>query len=219
MSKARIIKALSLTLIIVFFVCISGGFIELFAQVKRDPFIMNPVLRKRIASPRGSEARGPQIIVPPPISTRLDYFRKIRNDAIDNGRQLPKVTSVLLLDEMSVTGIFKTPRGYAAMIKAEPINLSFTIYPGDRFFDGQFVAVDENNLVFRKVTKWSNGSLVSSVERKVLRKYSDRQTVQGVNPEADVAPEANAQKTQSDEASSADKMKQKSVNETKDDEN
>lgn len=188
MSKARVIKALNLTLIVLFFVCVGGGFIELFAQVKRDPFIMNPVLRKKSKSTRGSAPAGPQVIEPPPIGTRLDYFKKIRNDAIDNGRTLPKVTSVLLLDEMSVTGIFKTPRGYAAMIKAEPINLSFTIYPGDRFFDGQFVAVDENNLVFRKVTKWSNGSLVSSVERKVLRKYSDRQTVQGVNPEADVAP-------------------------------
>jgi hypothetical protein len=50
---------------------------------------------------------------------------------------------------MSVTGIFKTPRGYAAMVEAAPIKLSYTIYPGEKFFDGQLVAVEENRLVFR----------------------------------------------------------------------
>ena len=63
---------------------------------------------------------------------------------------MPKVTSVLTLDEMSVTGIFRTPRGFAAMVEAKPIKLSYTIYPGEKFFDGQLVAIEENRLVFRK---------------------------------------------------------------------
>ncbi|MBN8105900.1 hypothetical protein, partial [Vibrio vulnificus] len=77
------------------------------------------------------------------------------------------------LSELAVTGIFKTPRGYAAMVEATPIKLSYTIYPGDRFFDGQLVAVEENRLVFRKVTKMSNGKFVASVENKPLRKYTE----------------------------------------------
>ncbi len=96
--------------------------------------------------------------------------------------ELPKVTSVLTLDEMSVTGIFRTPRGYAAMVEAKPIKLSYTIYPGEKFFDGQLVAIEENRLVFRKVTKMSNGKFISSVENKALRQYGIQATVQGTAP-------------------------------------
>ena len=95
---------------------------------------------------------------------------------------IPKVTSVLTLDEMSVTGIFRTPRGYAAMVEAKPIKLSYTIYPGEKFFDGQLVAIEENKLVFRKVTKWTNGKFVASEENKSLRQYTVEQEVQGTAP-------------------------------------
>jgi hypothetical protein len=81
-----------------------------------------------------------------------------------------------------VTGIFKTPRGYAAMVEATPIRLSYTIYPGEKFFDGQLVAVEENRLVFRKVTKLSNNKFVTSVENMALRKYTEREQIQGTAP-------------------------------------
>ena len=97
--------------------------------------------------------------------------------AAANGQPLPKVTSVLTLGEMAVTGIFKTPRGYAAMVEATPIKLSYTIYPGEKFFDGQLVAVEENQLVFRHVTKTGKDKFVSSVETKQLRKYTDQQVI------------------------------------------
>ena len=63
------------------------------------------------------------------------------------------MTSVLTLNEMAVTGIFRTPRGYAAIVEATPLRLSYTIYPGEKFFDGQLVAVEENRLVFRRVVR------------------------------------------------------------------
>ena len=105
-----------------------------------------------------------------------------REKAAANGLELPKVTSVLTLDELSVTGIFRTPRGYAAMVEAKPIKLSYTIYPGEKFFDGQLVAVEENRLVFRKITKMSNNKFVSAVENKTLQQYSVEQEVQGTVP-------------------------------------
>jgi hypothetical protein len=105
-----------------------------------------------------------------------------REAAAAAGNPLPKVTSVLTLSEITVTGIFKTQRGYAAMVEATPIKLSYTIYPGERFFDGQLVAVEENRLVFRKVTKMSNGRFVASVENKPLRQYSSRAQIQGTAP-------------------------------------
>ena len=36
------------------------------------------------------------------------------------------------------------------MIEATPIKLSYVIYPGELFYDGQLVAIEENRLVFRR---------------------------------------------------------------------
>ena len=68
------------------------------------------------------------------------------------------------------------------MVEAVPIKLSYTIYPGEKFFDGQLVAVEENQLIFRKVTKTGAGKFVASVENKPLRKYSTKQELEGTAP-------------------------------------
>lgn len=132
---------------------------------------------------------GPAQALAPSIEQRIEFFKRLRETAALNGQPLPKVTSVLTLSEMTVTGIFKTPRGYAAMVEATPIKLSYTIYPGEKFFDGQLVAVEENRLVFRKVTKMGNNKFVASVENMTLRKYSVEQEIQGTAPaQADGKP-------------------------------
>jgi len=148
----------------------------------RDPFAKPGWAQPKTA---GKGASGPGAVINlgiPPIESRIDYYKKVRESAVAAGQPLPKVTSVLSLSEMAVTGIFKTPRGYAAMVEATPIKLSYTIYPGEKFFDGQLVAVEENRLVFRKVTKMSNGKFSSSVENMALRKYTERQQIQGTAP-------------------------------------
>jgi hypothetical protein len=118
----------------------------------------------------------------PSIDQRIDYYKRVRAAAAANNAPVPKVTSVLTLGEMAVTGIFRTPRGYAAMVEATPIKLSYMIYPGEKFFDGQLVAVEENNLVFRRVTKTGKDKFVSSVMNMPLRKYTDRQQIEGTAP-------------------------------------
>jgi len=199
MNNAKITKILSLASAVFTIVFISGMLSEVAAQGGRDPFQKNPIYKKRDApAPRPAvttttsngvtssvttpKKRGPYIVEAPSAEARIAYFRQVREQAATSGQPIPKPTSVILLDELSVTGIFRTPRGYAAIVKAEPINLSYTIYPGEKFFDGQLVAVEENRLVFRKVSKWSTGKFVSSVENKALRQYSDQQTIQGTAP-------------------------------------
>jgi hypothetical protein len=184
-NKAKILRFLSLNLALAIFILVSGSISELTAQ-SRDPFSQPAWARKKEAgSPGAGNAKkaGPPVDLGlPPIDQRIDYYKRLRESAAANGQEIPKVTSVLALSEMSVTGIFRTPRGYAAMVEAEPLRLSYTIYPGEKFFDGQLVAVEENRLVFRRVVKMSNGKFISSVENKALRKYSDRQEVQGIAP-------------------------------------
>lgn len=187
-NKANILRFLGLNLAIVGFVLVSGSFTELYGQ--RDPFSKPGWARKREDGGKSGtgapkKAGPPADLGAPPIDQRIEYYKRLRESAAGNGQPIPKVTSVLTLAEMSVTGIFRTPRGYAAMVEAEPLKLSYTIYPGEKFFDGQLVAVEENRLVFRRVVKMSNGKFVSSVENKPLRKYTNRETIQGTAPVED----------------------------------
>lgn len=186
-NKAKIVRFLSLNLAVAGFILISGSLSELNAQ-NRDPFSKPAWARQKEGPGRAGNAGnakkpGPTVDLGlPAIDQRIEYYKRLRESAAASGQSIPKVTSVLALSEMSVTGIFRTPRGYAAMVEAEPLRLSYTIYPGEKFFDGQLVAVEENRLVFRRVVKMSNGKFVSSVENKPLRKYTDHQQVQGIAP-------------------------------------
>jgi hypothetical protein len=153
----------------------------------RDPFVKPGYMKQNTNTGPGSgKAAKPanQSSDAPSIESRIEYYKRVREQAAANGAPLPKVTSVLTLNEMQVTGIFHTPRGYAAMVEAVPIKLSYTIYPGERFFDGQLVAVEENHLVFRRVTKMGTGKFVASVENKTLHDYSTKSVVQGTAPDS-----------------------------------
>ena len=198
MNKSKIIRFLSLSFALTAFILISGSWQE--ASAQRDPFskpgwAKPKTERPRTSSPNPSSStgssntaakpekpKGPVVVAPPTIEQRIAYYTQLREQAALNGLDIPKVTSVLTLEEMAVTGIFRTPRGPAAMVEAKPIKLSYTIYPGDKFFDGQVVAIEENKVVFRKVTKLSNNKFISTVENKTLRKYSVQQEVQGTAP-------------------------------------
>jgi len=116
----------------------------------RDPFKKYiPVVKAGKAAPTKLEA--------PTIQVRIDRYRVQKAAAASAHIAPPKPTSVLLLSEMQVIGIFRTPRGMAAMIEATPIKLSYVIYPGESFFDGQLVAIEEGRLVFRRDIVWTDG--------------------------------------------------------------
>ena len=131
----------------------------------RDPFApyVAPVRRRKAAS------IAPSPIPVPSIQQRIEKYKAQKLDAMNNRQPAPKPTTALLLSEMQVTGIFRTPRGYAAMVEATPIKLSYVIYPGEMFYDGQLVAIEEDRLVFRHEIRWSDGRVAKTVENKPLR--------------------------------------------------
>gem|GEM_PF-264441 len=196
MKISKMLRFLSLSVAAAAFLLIAGNALPASAQ-QRDPFD-----KPSWAKPRDPNAKtttvvtkdgkttvvnkpvapAPAPVVPPAIQERINYYKRLRETAVANNQPVPKVTSVLTLDEMAVTGIFRTPRGYAAMVEAKPIKLSYTIYPGEKFFDGQLVAIEENKLVFRRVTKWTNGKFIASEEAKSLRQYTVEQEVNGTAP-------------------------------------
>jgi hypothetical protein len=128
----------------------------------RDPFKKYaPVVKAGKAAPSRLDA--------PAIQVRIERYRAQKLAAANAHVAPPKPTSVLLLNEMQVIGIFRTPRGFAAMIEATPIKLSYVIYPGESFFDGQLVAIEETRLVFRRDIVWTDGRREKTVEMKPLR--------------------------------------------------
>ncbi len=134
---------------------------------ERDPFTIYrpPPPRKKTVKERVV----PVQIAPPSIQERISLYKALKAKAMNAQQPAPKPTTALTLSEMQVIGIFRTPRGYAAMVEATPIKLSYVIYPGETFFDGQLVAIEEDSLVFRRETKWSDGRREMSVETKPLR--------------------------------------------------
>ncbi len=131
---------------------------------ERDPF-QKPLAPTK---PKYSKSN-PVPITPPTIQERVNRYKALKVAAMNSQRSAPKPTTAFLLSEMQVTGIFRTPRGYAAMVEATPIKLSYVIYPGESFYDGQLVAIEENRLVFRRETRWSDGRRETAVETKPLR--------------------------------------------------
>ena len=141
-------------------------------------------------------------MLPPSIQERIAQYRAQKLAAMNARMPAPKPTTALLLSEMQIIGISRTPRGYAAIVEATPIKLSYVIYPGERFYDGQLVAIDDNRLVFRRETVFTDGRRERSVEMKALRQPSSADAMTAVKaPPADPAPaEPEKQK-----ASAADK--------------
>lgn len=186
-------KILSLLLVAGAVAFIGGNAGELHAQ-SRDPFTKPGWAAPKTANPSPSNPSGgkPVKIKPvapavmpvgiPPIQDRINYYKQLRETAAVNNQPIPKPTVVMTVNELTVTGIFRTPRGYAATVQAVPINLYYTIYPGEKIFDGQLVAIEENRLVFRKVTKLSNGKFIASEENKAMRQYTEQEVVQGTAP-------------------------------------
>jgi hypothetical protein len=127
----------------------------------RDPFRKyQPVIKTKMAATK---------LEAPSIQVRIERYRDQKMAAARSHVAPPKPTTALLLNEMQVVGIFRTPRGWAAMVEATPIKLSYVIYPGESFFDGQLVAIEETRLVFRRDIVWTDGQREKTVEVKPLR--------------------------------------------------
>jgi len=128
----------------------------------RDPFRKYeppPPIVKRIAGQASI----------PSIQDRIALYKAQKVAAMNARLPAPKPTTALLLNEIQVIGITRTPRGYAAIVEATPIKLSYVIYPGEPFFDGQLVAIEDNRLVFRRETVFTDGRRERAVEYKPLR--------------------------------------------------
>jgi hypothetical protein len=127
----------------------------------RDPFRKYEPARATVTNSREESPI-------PSINERITNYKAQKVAAMNARMPAPKPTTALLLNEIQVIGISRSPRGYAAIVEATPIKLTYVIYPGEPFFDGQLVAIEDNRLVFRRETVFANGRRERSVEYKSL---------------------------------------------------
>jgi len=158
----------------------------------RDPFKKYQLVVK---PPKAA----PTKLEPPAIQARIERYRAQRAAAASAHVAAPKPTTALLLSEVQVTGIFRTPRGWSAMVEATPLTpkLSYVIYPGESFFDGQLVAIEEGRLVFRRDIVWTDGKRDKSVEVKPLRTPNPVEAMNATKTAPADASSAAAAKTES----------------------
>lgn len=128
----------------------------------RDPF-------RKFEPPRPAPKRIAGQATVPGIEVRIAQYKEQKLAAMNARMPAPKPTTALLLSEIQVIGISRSPRGYAAIVEATPIKLTYVIYPGEPFFDGQLVAIEDNRLVFRRETVYTDGRRERTVEYKPLR--------------------------------------------------
>ncbi len=130
----------------------------------RDPF-------RKYEPPRVAVKKtGP--LMAPSVQVRIEQYRTQKLAAMNAHIAAPKPTTAFLLNEIQVVGISRSPRGYAAIVEASPIKLAYVIYPGERFYDGQLVAIEDNRLIFRREVVFADGRRERSVEMKPLRQPS-----------------------------------------------
>ncbi len=161
----------------------------------RDPF-------RKYQPPRVAPKKSNGQVMPPSIQERIAQYKAQKLAAMNARMPAPKPTTALLLSEMQIVGISRTPRGYAAIVEATPIKLSYVIYPGERFYDGQLVAIDDNRLVFRRETVFTDGRRERSVEMKALRQPTSADAMTAVKAPSADPPVAEPEKQK---ASAADK--------------
>lgn len=65
----------------------------------------------------------------------------------------PEGVPGLLIDEIDLTGIFRTSKGYVAQVVAANQKKSYLLREGDELYDGDVVSINLNEVVFKQIVQ------------------------------------------------------------------
>jgi hypothetical protein len=65
----------------------------------------------------------------------------------------PEGVPGLLIDEIDLTGIFRTSKGFVAQVVASNQKKSYLLKEGDQLYDGDVVSINKNEVVFKQVVQ------------------------------------------------------------------
>lgn len=103
--------------------------------------------------------------------TRRDPFKSLLSakDRVARKGPVPEGVPGLMIDEVDLTGIFQTPRGFVAQVIASNKDKSYLIREGDQLYDGDVVSITQNEVVFKQIV---NDPTVIKPFREVVKKLS-----------------------------------------------
>lgn len=80
---------------------------------------------------------------------RRDPFKSLLTgtEKVDRGPR-PEGIPGLMIDEIDLLGIWRTPKGYVAQVRAS--NKSYLLREGDQLFDGDVVSIAKGEVVFKQ---------------------------------------------------------------------
>jgi hypothetical protein len=65
----------------------------------------------------------------------------------------PEGVPGLLIDEISLTGVFRTSKGFVAQVMATNQKKSYLLKEGDQLYDGDVVSIGRNEVVFKQIVQ------------------------------------------------------------------
>lgn len=93
----------------------------------------------------------------------VDYDPEDRRDPFKSllvGTELPGEQRVrppgipgLLIDELNITGIFRTSAGFVVQVQSADKEKSYLLKQGDQLFDGDVVSISSNQVVFKQINQ------------------------------------------------------------------
>lgn len=86
---------------------------------------------------------------------RRDPFRSLltATQAPELRGPRPEGIPGLLIDELVVTGVFRTQEGYVAQVQSAESEKSFLLKEGDELYDGDVVRITGNEIVFKQIVQ------------------------------------------------------------------
>jgi hypothetical protein len=65
----------------------------------------------------------------------------------------PEGVPGLMIDEIDLTGIFRTSKGFVAQVVAANQKKSYLLREGDQLYDGDVVSINRNEVVFKQIVQ------------------------------------------------------------------
>jgi Tfp pilus assembly protein PilP len=102
---------------------------------------------------------------------RRDPFVSLlaRNEMERDGQPRPEGVPGLLIDELSIQGIFELNGRMLAQVQTADKDKSYLIQEGDQLYDGEVVSITDNEIVFKQVV---NDPSVIKPFREVVKKLN-----------------------------------------------
>lgn len=87
--------------------------------------------------------------------SRRDPFRSLLTSTQVSEIHGPRPEGIpgLLIDEVMVTGIFRTNQGHVAQVQAAEREKSFLLKEGDQLYDGDVVRITGDEIVFKQIVQ------------------------------------------------------------------